>query len=108
MRHPLDTGPLSDEDIQPPRDYAPRNVDVRVMNQHRDWIAIGTAIMAMIVNGSAVIWWASSINQRVGLLEDHDKARATQASDIAVIKSQIGDIKAWVDRQQDKEDGKSR
>lgn len=103
-RRPLDTGPLSDEDITPPKDYPARKIEVRTMNASRDW----TAVIAVIITATAqligFVWWCSRIEERVAVLEKHDAARESQASDIAVMKSQIGDIKAWVDRQEQRND----
>lgn len=99
-RRPLDTGPLSDEDVQPPRDYAPRFNVRSITSPGKDW----TAVIAVIITATAqligFVWWCSKIDERVSMLEKHDNSRENQASDIAVMKSQIGDIKAWVDRQE--------
>lgn len=83
-RRPLDTGPLSDEDVQPPRDYALRTIHVRAMKEGvPSWLVsfIGAIIIAeltwfglKVVNMgetlSAVQTEITSIDKRVTRLED--------------------------------------
>lgn len=48
---------------------------------------------ALTVQASGAFWWASSITERVGNLETFKNETKNIASDIAVIKSQLADIK---------------
>jgi len=99
-RRPLDTGPLSDGDIEPPRDYAPRTLNVRSMNSTKDWTSVAAIVITALLQFGGFIWFMSKLDDRVSVLEKHDVARENQTSDIAVMKSQIGHIEAWVDRQE--------
>jgi hypothetical protein len=50
-------------------------------------------IGAILLQTGAAFWWASSINERVVSLESWRQDTKDIAADIAVIKSQIGDMK---------------
>lgn len=60
-------------------------------------------ICAILVQTATVIWWASGINERVGVLEKRIDASAPQADritrlevNIEVVKEGIGEIKQLI------------
>ncbi len=50
-------------------------------------------IGAIIVQTGAAFWWASSVNEKVASLESWQRESKNVAADIAVVKSQIADLK---------------
>jgi len=59
-------------------------------------------ILAIFAQTGAGFWWASSISERVTALENWRNDSKEVAADIAVVKSQITDIKKAVERIDDK------
>ena len=59
-------------------------------------------ILALVVQTFGLGWWAASISWRVTSLERWKDDSKEVAADIAVVKSQISDIKATVQRIDDK------
>ena len=62
-------------------------------------------ILAILVQTATVIWWARGLDARVSALEEGKGATASQsnqlnniATDVAVLKSQMGDIKIAVEK----------
>lgn len=55
-------------------------------------------IGAILVQTGAAFWWASSINERVTSLESWRQDSKGIAADIAVIKSQVADMKEILNR----------
>lgn len=50
-------------------------------------------IGAILIQTGSAFWWASSINERVTSLESWHQDSKGLAADIAVVKSQISDLK---------------
>lgn len=55
-------------------------------------------IGAILIQTGAAFWWASSINERVVALESWRQDTKGFSADIAVVKSQIADLKAILGR----------
>ncbi len=55
-------------------------------------------IGAILIQTGAAFWWASSINVRVEALEAWKQDSKTMATDIAVVKSQVSDVKGILNR----------
>ena len=55
-------------------------------------------IGAILIQTGSAFWWASSINERVASLESWRQDSKNIAADIAVVKSQITDVKGVLDR----------
>lgn len=51
-------------------------------------------IGAILIQTGAAFWWASSINERVASLENWRSDSKSIAADIAVIKSQVTDMRS--------------
>lgn len=59
-------------------------------------------IGAILVQTGAAFWWASSINERVATLESWRQDTKGIAADIAVIKSQVGEMSDALTRIEDR------
>lgn len=55
-------------------------------------------IGAIFIQTGAAFWWASSINERVSALEAWRQDTKEIGAEIAVLKSQIGDLKSILSR----------
>ncbi len=55
-------------------------------------------IGAIVMQTGAVFWWASSINERVSVLESWHRDSKGIAADIAVVRSQVSDLKTALNR----------
>jgi len=53
---------------------------------------------AILIQTGAAFWWASSISERVAMLETWRNDTKGLTADLAVVKSQIGDIKGMLSR----------
>lgn len=77
----------------------------------RDWLAISVAIVSIATQIGAWVWWGGRMSQRMDTIEEWRRAEEiragtsstiinSQAADLAVVRSQVQDIKSWVDRQE--------
>ncbi|CAN0382271.1 unnamed protein product [Phaeothamnion confervicola] len=55
-------------------------------------------ISAILIQTGAAFWWASSISERVVMLETWRNETKGLVADLAVVKSQIADIKSMLGR----------
>jgi len=55
-------------------------------------------IGSILIQTGAAFWWASSINERVTMLEAWRDDTKGVAADLAVMKSQIADLKSMLSR----------
>ena len=51
-------------------------------------------IGAILIQTGGAFWWASSVNERVGALEVWRQDSKDIAADIAVVKSQVADLRS--------------
>lgn len=77
-----------------------RGGSVRITENGRDWFSIIASVIGLVINIAAIVWFFGKLDQRVTTLETREALREGQAVDIAVMKTKIDDIKAWVDRQE--------
>ena len=50
-------------------------------------------ILAIILQGAATVWWASSINARVEMLEERQDKLATMPARLAAVEATLKDIR---------------
>lgn len=62
-------------------------------NWHLDKRIPLALIGAILIQTGTAVWWAGSVNQKVVSLESWQNESKNVAADIAVVKSQISDLK---------------
>jgi hypothetical protein len=94
-----------------PDDFDPyaAGSNVRIMNNQRDWLAIAVAVLTLVMNLGLWFWWGGKMDTistnheaRIAGIESRERGESVSNSardvSIAVMTSQLEDIRATVNR----------